>query len=306
MSQATRLKHLRQAGFLCKKCEEFARQGLAANLGVLKAPVAKAPLVFSDEDFQKLYNAFENCDYPKVIAEPWQRFRFWQTLIHFAAVTAVRRQALLGLTWEHLNLEEMYVTITPDIDKMGKLRQKSLKPELVQQLIELRRFFPKTETKVFPGVHGNKTWYKCWGRAEDAVGKRFHLHDLKRYSGDLLIRAGATVLELQQHMDHANINTTLKHYARAQTKAVVSRMKVPITEANILQEMPLFSEVELQKMLGDIIEREVSRAVSIVSQKLPREQRTNRKRKILVDRDFVRDLLSEESELEEFEEGGGV
>jgi hypothetical protein len=54
------------------------------------------------------------------------------------------------------------------------------------------------------------------------------LHDIKRYSGSLAIRAGADILTLQQHMNHANIATTLKHYCRPQTGDLVTKIKPPI------------------------------------------------------------------------------
>jgi hypothetical protein len=56
---------------------------------------------------------------------------------------------------------------------------------------------------VFPWKHGTKTWYTCWNAAEKAIGKRFHLHDLKRFSGELAMRAGDSdvqaMLESQGH-----------------------------------------------------------------------------------------------------------
>lgn len=82
--------------------------------------------------------------------------------------------------------------------------------------------------RVFPWQHGSKTWYSVWNRAEKLAGVNVGLHDLKRYSGELALRAGATMLELQQHMDHADIKTTLEHYCRPQTRDLVNRITVPI------------------------------------------------------------------------------
>jgi integrase len=196
MAQATRIKHLRQVKYFCKECCLKEK-----NFGSLHPPLALPPLSFSDDDFRKLYAAFEHSDYPKFILEGWQRSRYWKTLIHFAVITALRRKAILSMTWDHINFDELYITVDPEIDKAGQIRYKPITPELVEELRQLRRFYPKGETKVFPWQHGNKIWYRCWKEAESVVGKRFHLHDLKRYSGVLALRAGASPLELQVHID---------------------------------------------------------------------------------------------------------
>jgi integrase len=67
-----------------------------------------------------------------------------------------------------------------------------------------------------------------------AIGKRFHLHNLKRFAGILALRAGASPLELQQHMDHASLETTLKHYCQPETADLVrKRIKVPIPRKSL-------------------------------------------------------------------------
>jgi hypothetical protein len=54
------------------------------------------------------------------------------------------------------------------------------------------------------------------------------LHDVKRFSGELALRAGASDLELMEHMDHSNIKTTLNHYCRPKTRNLVNKIVVPI------------------------------------------------------------------------------
>jgi hypothetical protein len=86
--------------------------------------------------------------------------------------------------------------------------------------------------------------------AEEKLGKRFHLHDLKRFSGELALRAGATPLELMQHMDHSSIKTTLKHYCRPTTTGLVKKLKVPLPDRESRM-TPMFTEPELQNTLLD-------------------------------------------------------
>jgi integrase len=213
--------------------------------------------MFSDDDFQTLCTAFDDCDYPKFI-EPDQRSRYWYTLIHFAAVTALRREAILGMNIDAVNFNEHFVTVDKTIDKKEKVRYKPITPELAADILNLRRFYdnsqmvPALRKRIFPWTHGNKRWYICWNAAEQKLGKRFHMHDIKRFSGELVLRAGATPLELQQHMDHANIATTLLHYCRPQTTNLIRRIRVPLPDKRPKM-TPLFTEPELRETIESIL-----------------------------------------------------
>jgi integrase len=210
---------------------------------------------FSDADFKSLYDAFADAQYPKFIISG-ERYRYWQAILHFVAITAVRRQAVLGMTIKNINFDEQYITVESAIDKAGKTRYKPITPDLANELLELIRFYDYEQIGkeqhglLFPWTHGTKAWYKVWNAAETKIGKRFHLHDLKRFSGELALRAGAKPLELMQHMDHASLTTTMKHYCRPVTKELVKNMKVPIpNRAHRLT--PMFTEPELQDVLLD-------------------------------------------------------
>ncbi|MDR0328345.1 MAG: site-specific integrase [Planctomycetaceae bacterium] len=255
LAQSTRLKHLRQA-------QTLIRRGLVENagqLGSLTPGIQKPPPNFSDDDFLKLYNAFADCRFPQFIQSEHQ-YRYWQCVIHFASITALRRQAILGLTIDNINFNELFVTIPPNIDKKNTERYKPITKELADEILALRRFYetkkihPALRKKLFPWIHGSKCWYACWNAAEKIVGKRFRLHDLKRFSGILALRAGATPLELQQHLDHANLSTTLKHYCRPQTAQLVQRIKIPIPKSQRHKmQTPLFTEPELLSILHETI-----------------------------------------------------
>jgi integrase len=126
-----------------------------------------------------------------------------------------------------------------------------LTPHLAAQLVDLRRFYdldqiPENRRNLlFPWIHGNKQWYACWNAAEGIVGKRFRLHDLKRYSASKALEAGATPLELQQHLDHADIKTSTLFYTEAETAKLVRRLKIPFPDEQQRQ-FPMFTEPELK------------------------------------------------------------
>jgi integrase len=263
LSANTIAKHIRQAKHILKKCGEKNVNYSEEQLGTA-APEVKTYPEFTDSDFQDLYNAFADSEYPKFI-ENGQRQRYWQTIIHFITITALRRQALLGLTIGNVNFQECFVTVTPDTDKKGKARFKAITQELANDILNLRRFYnyniipAEQHNLVFPWTHGNKKWYECWQAAEEKIGKRFHLHDLKRFSGTLALRAGATVLELQDHMCHANISTTLLHYCRPQNRKLIEKIKIPLPNARP-QLTPLFTEPELQHTIENMLRHRLAAA----------------------------------------------
>jgi integrase len=112
LSTNTIAKHIRQAKHILKKCGEKNVNYSESDLGTA-APEVKTYPEFTDSDFKDLYNAFADSEYPKFI-ENGQRQRYWQTIIHFITITALRRQALLGLTIGNVNFQECFVTVTPD------------------------------------------------------------------------------------------------------------------------------------------------------------------------------------------------
>ena len=171
ISEHTIAKHLRQAKHIAKKCSLDYDIG---NAGC--KPILQSPPTFKDNDFQSLVSAFADCEYPKYIIGG-ERRRFWETLIHFVAVTALRRQAVLGLQVSDIHFDELYVEVPSNIDKKDKTRFKPITAELAADIAELRRFYdtslirPELHNRLFPWCHGDKQWYKCWNAAEEKVGK---------------------------------------------------------------------------------------------------------------------------------------
>ena len=67
LSQATRIKHLRQAKFLCKR--DNLSEG--NELGKLTPAVAKPPIHFCDHNFESLYEAFADCRFSGLVVQNW-------------------------------------------------------------------------------------------------------------------------------------------------------------------------------------------------------------------------------------------
>lgn len=234
LASATIAKHCRHLNAIFKKLGPKSPKNYDALARLDYTPFfplpkqrKKDPQLFFDSDFQSLYRAFgSQDDYPRYLPK-YKRPLYWQALMCFVSVTALRRQACLGIEWSNVNIKELFVRISSTIDKKDKARFKPITQELLEKMQEIRVSESPT-AKVFPWAHGNKVWYQVWNRAETLACVKLGLHDLKRFSGELALRAGASVLELQQHMDHANIKTTLEHYVRPQTRDLVDRINVPI------------------------------------------------------------------------------
>jgi hypothetical protein len=156
----------------------------------------------------------------------------------------------LGIEWQDINREELSVHVRPEIDKKDKNRIKPITPELIEYLEQIRppHINWNSNTKIFQWIHGGKCWYKCWHKAEENAGIKMGLHDTKRFSGTLALRAGASEMELMEHMDHNNISTTRKHYCRAQTRELVNKMVVPIPKTETDTPSPPPTEPQPEKL----------------------------------------------------------
>jgi len=212
----------------------------------------KDPRIVSDAEFQALYRAFGNEKHlPKYLPERL-RPHYFRTIMVFAATTALRKEAIFGVEFRDVHWQEQYLVVRREIDKRKKRRYKPLTPQLLAMLDTLRVYADKTG-RIFPWNHGGKSWYATWRTAQETAETTLGLHDLKRYSGELALRAGASVLELQQHMDHANIATTTRHYVRPQTTELVGRLKVPIPE---IPPDPLAENEERMEKAGQWIDEQ--------------------------------------------------
>jgi integrase len=206
----------------------------------------KSPRVFTDDNFRSLFDAFNSeTDFPKYLP-PEKRPLFWQAIMIFVSITALRREVVLGIEWQDINQQGLSLHVRPEIDKKDKNRNKPIKPELIEylELIRLPHVNWNSCNKIFQWNHGNKQWYRCWNNAEEKAGVEMGLHDLKRFSGDLAIRAGASDLELMAHMDHASLDITLKYYCRPKTRNLVNKIIVPIPDNDQEPEPPTPPEPE--------------------------------------------------------------
>jgi integrase len=185
----------------------------------------KSPKIITDTDFLALYRAFDSeTDYPKYLPETL-RPEYWHAILIVASTTAIRRQAILGIEWRDIDYSNMLLHIRPENDKKRKLRTKPITEAVINAIEKIRN--QQSQNKVFLWKHYDQVWYKIWNAAEKRAGVSVGLHDIKRYSALLAIRAGADELTLTQHMDHSDIGTTLRHYITPPTRKMVDNIELP-------------------------------------------------------------------------------
>jgi len=122
-AEATIAKHLRNLNAIFRKLPEKQR--------IYWAPIKlqdSEPRQVSDSEFQALYRAFgSETRWPKHLPEHL-RPHFWRTVMCFAAITALRREAILGVEFRDVNWNEQYLCLRREIDKAKQKRYKPLTP----------------------------------------------------------------------------------------------------------------------------------------------------------------------------------
>jgi len=185
--------------------------------------LSRLPKEVTDKQLEKHIEALSDItDYPKCVDEHL-RPKWWKALCLFAATTALRREVIFSVKWDAIDLHNNIFFVSPDLDKALTERIKFLHPKLPVLLLKIRTADPR----VFVWTHGNKKFYQVWGTACEATGNHLTLHDLKRYASQLALRSGANVATLREFCDHADISTTLKHYARGDVETLIQNLQLP-------------------------------------------------------------------------------
>ena len=153
------------------------------------------------------------------------RPRWWETLILFIVTTALRRGAVLNLTWDDVDLDRACVVIPSRIDKCRRERIKPLHPTVLEGF----RAIQGGDHRLLPWQHGAKRFYKIWHEMNEQAGLEPHLkvHDLKRYALQKACRSGVDAATLQMLGDHSSLQTTLDYYVRENFAQYVSEMELP-------------------------------------------------------------------------------
>jgi integrase len=171
--------------------------------------------VLSPADVEKIANACKH-----------ERDR---VLIRFLCYSGARIGESFAMRWESVDLERRTVTIRENVSSnTGLPIVRPTKTYAARTIVlpramaaSLRVYREKTTDScglVFPDAKGGHlrytNWRKVWDRATKEAGIKALPHDLRSTAASLLIDAGASVKDVQQHLGHSSVQITLDVYAR--------------------------------------------------------------------------------------------
>lgn len=145
-------------------------------------------------------------------------------LVLMGLTTGARKGELLGLRWDHVDLERSVAFVG---------RSKNGDPKalpLVPAVAELLRLAPKQSGPVFPSprlpsqpINPEAPWRDALRAAKV---RKFRFHDLRHSCASMLAQNGATLLEIADLLGHRQLQVTKRyaHLATAHKAALVQRV----------------------------------------------------------------------------------
>jgi integrase len=148
-----------------------------------------------------------------------------------AAYSGLRRAEVVSLRWRHIDFDRAHIHVVENVSAGQDARVKDyegrtvpLAPQLAKALVAARPGGARPGDLVFPGtLPGRKldgdalsTRFRA---ARDRAGLRqLRFHDLRHTFGSLAVDGGASLVQVQAWMGHADIKTTMR-YLHAKSRA---------------------------------------------------------------------------------------
>jgi integrase len=169
-----------------------------------------------------------------------------QVLVKLLAYTGLRIGEALALRWTDVDLDRKVLTVRQSVEDTGgtlivgptktyATRTVTLPNSLVT---DLEHRLDRSAALVFPNRSGGyqryRNWRRTWDKACAASGVTALPHDLRATCASLLIDSGASPKDVQQHLGHQDVNTTLRLYARVRpgrSADLATRLDALISEA---------------------------------------------------------------------------
>ncbi len=149
-------------------------------------------------------------------------------MVLLALNTGLRRGELLGLTWEHINLDSKLLTVAAGTAKSRKARHIPLNAEALDVLARWEAQGTGAGL-VFPAsgggrmTHINTSWE---GLVDDAKLVDFRFHDLRHDFASKLVMRGVDLNTVRELLGHADLKMTLRyaHLAPDRLAAAVEKL----------------------------------------------------------------------------------
>ena len=166
------------------------------------------------------------------------RNRHLHPIVVLALSTGMRRNEILGLTWDRVDFERQTVTLLPVNTKTSTARVVPLVGRALEELSKVAQESGGACTSlVFPAPNAGdgdgrsidirNAWDHAVQRAEI---KNFRFHDLRHSAASYLAMNGATLAEISEVLGHKTLQMVKRyaHLTEAHTSAVVRRMNTAI------------------------------------------------------------------------------
>lgn len=132
-------------------------------------------------------------------------------IIQTMAGTALRRENVLAMRWEWLDLSKGALTVPPSADKAKQGFTLYLSAGVLDLLIA-RRDAVTEGGWVFPNPKTGKPYWSCreaWVKTCERAGLQgLRMHDLRHTFASLMLDSGADIVDVQKQLGHTQIKTT--------------------------------------------------------------------------------------------------
>lgn len=159
----------------------------------------------------------------EILSEP--QYEYLKGIVIVALNTALRRQNILDLTWEQIDLEGRVIEITEN-----KSNKHIFKP-INDTLLQYFQSIPE-ESRVGDVFINPITGRKCkeikraWKTVKEKANiTNFRFHDLKHTVGTRLADKGVPIHIIRAILDHSDIKTTMR-YVHTADKQILSAMNL--------------------------------------------------------------------------------
>jgi integrase len=164
-------------------------------------------------------------------ASKWPRLYL---LVLLALTTGARKGELIGLHWEHLDVDQGVAHVGRS--KNGDPKTLPLVPAVLEEMLRLcgtpaqpAETLPSTGL-VFPSARRPEQAYAFEGRFAEALKaahiRGFRFHDLRHTCASMLAQSGATLLEIGDLLGHRQLQVTKRysHLAAGHKRELVTRV----------------------------------------------------------------------------------
>jgi integrase len=196
----------------------------------------------------------------------------YKDIVMIALLTGQRKQSILSMEWQEVDLYQKIWAIPKDKTKSNKPIDVPLITEALEILTRRSKEAQTNERYVFARVSSNRSklghatvnsgegslWWRVLKRADlyaDDKHARLTFHDLRRTTATRMARGGVNIAVIQKTLAHSSIDVTAKIYAHHSTNQVREALEQtwnkPVLPMDALKEqLKALTPEERQELLG--------------------------------------------------------